>query len=222
MATTRSKPGASADSAGPQPSGTADRRSLILQAAASSFAEMGYQGTGLADICKGAGIAKPTVYHHFPSKAAILYELLHDYMALLLAAAEAPERRQLSPPDRLLELMKDMLGSLDTHRGQVRVFYDNAADGLPEPLRETIAEQRLAYSRHVEHVLLTGRDAEIFAFDDVRMTRLSVFALCGWPYNWYRPGGDVSTDDIALHAWNLVVSGIGAQRAARRRGRKTG
>jgi len=105
MATTRSKPGASADSAGPQPSGTADRRSLILQAAASSFAEMGYQGTGLADICKGAGIAKPTVYHHFPSKAAILYELLHDYMALLLAAAEAPERRQLSPPVRLLVLL---------------------------------------------------------------------------------------------------------------------
>jgi AcrR family transcriptional regulator len=210
MATTRSQPGASSGSAGPQGAENADRRSLILQAAANSFAEVGYQGTGLADICKGAGIAKPTVYHHFPSKAAILYELLHDYMALLTAAAEAPERRQLSPPDRLLELMRDMLGSLDTHRGQVRLFYDNAADVLPEPLRETIAEQRLAYSRHVEHVLLAGRDADVFAFDDARMTRLSIFALCGWPYNWYHPGGDVSTDDIALHAWNLVVSGIRA------------
>lgn len=187
---------------------TGDRRRLVLQAAADAFAEMGYQGTGLADICKGAGIAKPTVYHHFPSKAAILYELLHEYMAMLVAAAEAPERRQLEPPERLLELMKDMLGSLDTHPGQVRAFYENAVDFLPDPLRGTIKQQRLAYSQHVDHVLLAGQDAGVFHFEAVRMTRLNIFALCGWPYNWYHRGGDVTTDDIAANVWRLVMSGI--------------
>lgn len=162
------------------------------------------------DICKGAGIAKPTLYHYFASKAALLNEMLGDYLGTLIAAAEDPMRRQLAPPDRLFLLMKDMLTSLDTHRGQVRCFYENALDFLPSSMRSTIAERRQYYSEQVEYVLLLGRDSGHFVIEDVRMTRFSVFALCGWPYNWYRPGGPVTTEKITEHVWGLVMSGIKA------------
>lgn len=187
-----------------------DRRGLILRAASDSFAELGYRGTSLNDICNGAGIAKPTLYHYFPSKAALLNELLGEYLGMLIAEAEDPERRQLPAPDRLFLLMKDMLTSMDTHRGQVRCFYENAMEFLPLSMGATISERRKYYSEKVEYVLLVGRDSGHFVFEDVRMTRLSIFALCGWPYNWYRPGGSVTTEKITEHVWNLLMSGIRA------------
>jgi TetR/AcrR family transcriptional regulator, cholesterol catabolism regulator len=195
---------------GSVPSDHADRRSLVLRAAADSFARLGYRGTSLNHICEGAGIAKPTIYHYFPSKAAILYQVMHDYEEALINAAEVPERRRLSPPERLLELMKDIVVGLDSHRGQVRCFYENAFEFLPPPQRDRIIAMRERYKQHLDYLLIAGRDAGLFVFDDVRMVRLAIFAMCSWPFTWYRPGGQVTTDQIATDAWNLVMSGIRA------------
>ncbi|WP_162603357.1 TetR/AcrR family transcriptional regulator [Rhodococcus oxybenzonivorans] len=192
------------------PTKSLDRRGLILRAASDSFAELGYQNTSLNAICDGAGIAKPTLYHYFPSKAALLNQLLGEYLEMLITASEDPERRQLPPSDRLFLLMKDMLTSLDTHRGQVRCFYENATEFLPSSMRARISERRQYYNEQIEYVLLVGRDSGDFVIPDVRMIRLSIFALCGWPYNWYRPGGSVTTEKITEHVWNLVMSGIKA------------
>jgi AcrR family transcriptional regulator len=59
------------------------RSGQILRSAALSFAERDYEGTNLDDICSGVGIAKPTLYHHFRSKAEILYQVLDDYLELI-------------------------------------------------------------------------------------------------------------------------------------------
>jgi AcrR family transcriptional regulator len=48
------------------------RRESLLQAATSLFAERGYATTSVDDIGAAAGIAGPSVYHHFASKADLL------------------------------------------------------------------------------------------------------------------------------------------------------
>ncbi|MCJ7737907.1 MAG: TetR/AcrR family transcriptional regulator [Anaerolineae bacterium] len=40
----------------------------ILDAAAAAFAEQGYDATGVAEICKRAGVSKGAFYYHFESK----------------------------------------------------------------------------------------------------------------------------------------------------------
>jgi TetR/AcrR family transcriptional regulator, cholesterol catabolism regulator len=187
------------------------RRTLVLEAAASAFAELGYQGTSIIDICEGAGIAKPTVYHYFRSKAAILYQLLYDYIELLIAAAEAPDRGDLSPPKRLFAVMRDMVGMLDSHPGQVRLYHENAITFLAPAMQKRIRERRKHYTDLVEDILDEGRKTEFFRFADTQMTRRNIFALCGWPYTWYRPGDRLTTEEIATSAYELVISGIGAE-----------
>ncbi|WP_331771593.1 TetR family transcriptional regulator (plasmid) [Embleya sp. NBC_00888] len=54
----------------------AARRRQILEAAASCFAEMGFHGTRTADICKRAGMSPGNLFHYFPSKHAIIVELI--------------------------------------------------------------------------------------------------------------------------------------------------
>lgn len=52
------------------------RRQHILEAAARTFAERGYQRTTIRDVAKAAGVADGTIYNSFASKADLLLSLL--------------------------------------------------------------------------------------------------------------------------------------------------
>ncbi len=60
---------------------TDETRTRILEAAEKCFAEHGYEGTGVAEICKLADLSKGAVYHHFASKHAIFMELLNRWLS---------------------------------------------------------------------------------------------------------------------------------------------
>ncbi|MFY9114227.1 MAG: TetR/AcrR family transcriptional regulator [Dethiobacteria bacterium] len=53
-------------------------REKIFQAALGLIKERGYEQTKLVDICKAAGIASGTFYHHFASKQDILVEYVKE------------------------------------------------------------------------------------------------------------------------------------------------
>jgi len=55
---------------------TADTRRRMLDAAFASFAESGYHGATMAAIAKRAGVAEPTMYFTFHSKAELLQAVL--------------------------------------------------------------------------------------------------------------------------------------------------
>jgi AcrR family transcriptional regulator len=75
----------------------ADRRAVIEEAASRLFAMRGYAGTSIAAIAAAAGITKPVVYLHFPSKRQLHLELLVRHRDELLAqlAAGAGDRLSL-------------------------------------------------------------------------------------------------------------------------------
>ena len=52
----------------------------ILEIAANLFAEKGFTETSIRELSKAAGFKNPSsIYHHFPSKSAILEHMLEDY-----------------------------------------------------------------------------------------------------------------------------------------------
>lgn len=69
----------------------AARRELIERAAGELFAERGYHGASVDEICRRCGCTPPVLYDHFPSKLALHKRLL--------------ERTR----DELLELWRDNL-----------------------------------------------------------------------------------------------------------------
>ena len=57
------------------------------------FAAGGFHATSMDDVAEAAGVTKPVLYQHFPSKRALYRELLEDVGARLLAdirSATAP------------------------------------------------------------------------------------------------------------------------------------
>jgi AcrR family transcriptional regulator len=58
-------------------------RSRILEAGKECFAQHGYDGTGVAEICRRAGVTKGAFYHHFSSKQALFLELFERWLCTL-------------------------------------------------------------------------------------------------------------------------------------------
>ena len=55
-----------------------ERRQQLLEVACDLFARSGFHDTSMDDIAEGAGVTKPVLYQHFPSKKALYGELLED------------------------------------------------------------------------------------------------------------------------------------------------
>ncbi len=71
------------------------------------MARDGYLGVRLEDIGRAAGVSGPAVYRHFPSKEAVLAELLIDVSERLLASGLAVQRAAESA-DALLRGLIDL------------------------------------------------------------------------------------------------------------------
>ena len=56
----------------------AQRRTQLLAVAVEVFAERGFHATSMDEIAEAAGVTKPVLYQHFPSKRALYLELLDD------------------------------------------------------------------------------------------------------------------------------------------------
>jgi len=65
-----------------------ENRERVLRAATSSFLARGY-GSSVDDIARRAGVAKQTVYAHFPSKDALFKEVAHDLTRRVLVELES-------------------------------------------------------------------------------------------------------------------------------------
>ena len=84
-----------------------DKRSRLVAAASSVFAEMGYASTRVADIAERAEVGKGTVYEYFASKEELLFavfESINQDVAARLDSALNEGGSSWDQLERLLEI----------------------------------------------------------------------------------------------------------------------
>ena len=81
-----------------EPSSTA---AAIVASARSLVATRVYNGFSYADIAETVGISKPSIHHHFPSKAALVRRVVADYRAEAQAGMQALREQVADPVGRL-------------------------------------------------------------------------------------------------------------------------
>jgi AcrR family transcriptional regulator len=90
-------------------------RDLLLDAGLACFAERGFDGTSIRAIAARAGLSLGLLYHYFPSKEALLHELMRRSGGLIQAvfvevAAEPDAQRRLEALVRVsIRSMRDHL-----------------------------------------------------------------------------------------------------------------
>ncbi|SEP49337.1 TetR/AcrR family transcriptional regulator [Amycolatopsis saalfeldensis] len=117
------------------------RRELLLDAAIRLFAERGFDGVAIEEIAAAAGIAGPSIYHHFASKRELLLTAMLDGAEQLdLGLTKALEKP--SPDAALGELLGSYAGYSLTHHAVVEVL---VAEVAPEPERHRMRQAQHDY-----------------------------------------------------------------------------
>ena len=78
-----------------------DKRSRILTIAAQQFAAQGYAHASMAQVSEACGISKANIYHYYPSKTALLFDILNSYLSELRDRVCGLAEQGLSPDERL-------------------------------------------------------------------------------------------------------------------------
>jgi len=89
------------------------RRRQLLDAALAVFTTQGYHAAAMDDIADRAGVSKPVLYQHFPSKLELYRALLTTYADELL--------------DRLRSALEETANNEQRLRGAVTAYFDFVA-----------------------------------------------------------------------------------------------
>jgi AcrR family transcriptional regulator len=113
-----------------------ERRKRILDAAAEGFATRGYHATSVGQIAEAAGITKPVIYDHFPSKRDLFVALLEQAREDLLALGVEAMRADALPEARVRSAVEAFFSYVDAHPATARVLFTPPV-GEPDLLAES-------------------------------------------------------------------------------------
>ena len=186
-----------------------DRRELILSAAAEMFARKGLRATTVRAIADGAGMLSGSLYHHFPSKDAILHAVLTRYLDVIRSRYAAVLASGKTPAESLHDLVVTSL-EVAEEQPHATAIYQNEAQYLRETpsfhdIQSAVAEVQQTWLQVIEAGVSDGsfRD-DIPARVFYRLVRDAVWLSI----RWHHPGGTYSTQQLAEDVTSLFLHGF--------------
>ena len=124
--------------------GGVSRRDQILDTAAGLFAQRGYHGVSVAELGAACGISGPALYKHFPSKQAMLAEMLVSISEELLREGRRRVSETPDPRAALAALVDWHVDFALRHRPLI-VVQDRDWESLPPEARERVRALQREY-----------------------------------------------------------------------------
>lgn len=195
-----------------------ERRQELLDAAASMFAEKGFDGASMAQIANSCGVSKALLYHYYKSKEELLYSMLLSHCLLLVRTGEeavanvdldqsfagSDQDKARAQLDSLVRsLMQLYIESRDKH-----VVLLNNLHALPPEQQLEIKQLEKNLVAIIKGLL---KELKPGATEEVR-TALAMYLMgaVNWTYTWFKSDGPVSHDEYASLATSTFLHGIEA------------
>jgi AcrR family transcriptional regulator len=180
------------------------RRKTILDCAAALFDERGYSGTTTQDIADAAQITKRTLYRYMPSKEDILFEIHSRFIDDRVVTDSDLTGDEVERVDKLL---REHIRVAIRHREEIRVFFDEMKH-LSDAKHAEISAKRDAYEQRFVQALREGAAAGRLDVTDAALTARLVLGGLTEVYRWYRPGGELSEDEVIDGLSHFALRGI--------------
>jgi TetR/AcrR family transcriptional regulator, fatty acid metabolism regulator protein len=191
-----------------------EREALILQVAEEVLMEKGYYETSIDEIAARVGIAKGTVYLHFPSKEDLVIAIFERDMQQLLQYIDSTMSTALSARGKIEAIFDLMHGGIISKRMQLLYSISNGA-GLRHLLVEKKGCLREIWdqlSARLSSLLEEGKAAGEFDSSLPTMVMLSAFYSLLSPKNYDRlmAEGQMSGEEVAKNLKRIYFKGISA------------
>jgi AcrR family transcriptional regulator len=177
----------------------------VRKAALRLFAASGYAAVSMRDIATQVGVQPGALYNHFPTKQHILKDLMLSHMADLLAAwdiADFPD--ETDPIECFVRFhIRYHLERAD----EVFIAYMELRSLDAENFAIVEAERR-RYETILTDILSEGAASGRYHIDNAKVTTRAIIAMLTGIPAWYRPGGDLSKEEIETLYLNMVRKSI--------------
>jgi AcrR family transcriptional regulator len=172
------------------------------------FAERGFDAASMEDVARAAGITKASIYHHVPSKEALLARGLDRALDALFGVLEEPLARRGTARERLAHIVLRVAEITMSMRAEVGVLFRVRGNSQTE--REAM-ERRRTFDHLVTDLVRTAQEAGEIRddVDPALLVRLA-FGMSNSVVEWYRPDGRMPAATIAEAVEKIVFRGIDA------------
>lgn len=176
------------------------RRDQILATAATLFAERGFHGVSVDELGAACGISGPALYKHFPSKDAMLAEMLVAISEKLLSVA-VERASSAQDPVRAVVALVGWHVDFALHHQPLIVVQDRDWASLPDQDRERVRDLQRRYVRLWADWLCRA-DAGLTTTRAQAMAHATFGLLNSTPHSAVLPEPDMSTmlEQMALRA----------------------
>lgn len=179
-------------------------RERILSEAANLFARRGYHGTSTREIARAVGIRQPSLFHHFPSKVAILQVLLSTDLDEAAPAAEAVAALDAPAAVRLFAYLRHDVLHLTSSPYNLSSLYTEEV--MADPDFAPWVRKRGRLHAAIEHMIRDGVESGEFLDVRPRLVREAVTGILVRTLTVYRQGRP--DDELADEIASLVLRSI--------------
>jgi len=174
-------------------------------AATRLFAQHGYAAVSMRQIAAEIGVQVGTLYNHTTDKQTLLFDLMHEHMALLLDRIAT--HNDTDPFARLETFVRFHIRFHLERPDAVFIAYMELRNLTAENFA-IIEDMRRRYEDHLEAIMRAGKDQGVFAVGDTKIATLAVIAMLTGMTTWYRAGGRLSVDAIEAEYCALVKRAV--------------
>jgi len=174
-----------------------DKKQEILDAAAECFMEQGFQATSIDDVARRLGCTKGRIYHHYPSKMDLFFDVHREGMARLFAGVEPATKTTGDGATVLTAMLRAHAMSLMNHHTYESVVVQGVhlhRFGAMTPAQRLVLDELIASRDAFEALFKTqvaaakadGSVADL----DVSIATKTILGGLQWSLIWYRPEAD--------------------------------
>jgi AcrR family transcriptional regulator len=189
-------------------------RERIRREAAALFRRKGFNGTSMAELAAKVGVTKSSLYHHFPSKQALLSEIIELTVNRVTPLVQAVASADLPAGERLGRAVAIHTVEAIHDRDAVACFIEEGRYLRPD-LMEAHLAKRDSYEQIFRRMFEEGVASGEFVDQDVGLSVRAILGMSNSVVRWYRPEGERTPEEIATHLARFALGGAVAGRASR-------
>lgn len=185
-----------------------DKIDEILEKASKLMAEQGYAFTSMSQVAEACGSSKARLYHYFPSKEHVLFEILIRHINLLLKSYYQEIEGTLLPRDKLLKVIETVMDVSTKAPNQHKVFL-NELEVLPDDMKTKVIKKQREFVVIVSSLLREIRPAGVSSDHSFYSTAaMLLFGMVNWTHTWFRHDGPVPKQKLSKYIYDLFLKGF--------------
>ncbi|TQC41293.1 TetR/AcrR family transcriptional regulator [Rhodococcus sp. WS4] len=184
--------------------------SKVLAAALAAFVEKGYDGASIREIASRAGLSVPGLYHHYPSKQALLVGLTNVVMRELLDRSRAAVAEAGPAPGERFDAVIESLLRFHMYRREQAFVASRETRSMEPESRQAYIALRDEQQEMLDAIVRDGVAAGLFRTPFPEDASRAVVTMCVGVSTWYREDGPLSPDELVERYLAIARSTVGA------------